>query len=399
MHTGHMTAAGKFVGYTRVSTFEQNSDRQLEGIRVDKLFTEKVSGKNLERPQLQALLDYVREGDTVVVHSLDRLARNLDDLRSGGTSTSRFVTNRDQTTWQNAVNLAPDQQLVLAYEHLSERVGADVFATEQKRTNNAFMAGFSGQLGPAGLQADLRRDDNSVYGNNTTGRIGTSVEVAAGLKVRALAGTTFRAPTFNDLYYPGYGVATVQPERGRSVEAGIAWQSGADNASLTIYRNNVRNLISYQPDRTFCPAGPSFDFGCAANVGRARLQGATLAAAKRWGDLTFRGTVDLLNAKDADTGHRLARRAAQQESLGADYDVGMWRLGASLLYVGSRPDAGVVLGGYGTVDLRAVWRFQRQWRLETKLLNALDHRIEPVRDYQGLGRQAWIGLRFDGAGL
>ena len=328
-----------------------------------------------------------------------QLARNLDDLTSGGTTTTRFITTREQSTWQNAVNLATDHQLVLAYEHLSEKVRADVFANQLKRSNNAFMVGYSGQWGPEGLQADLRRDNNSVYGNNTNGRIGTAFEVAPGLKLRALAGTTFRAPTFNDLYFPGFGVATIQPERGRSIEAGVAWQSGVDSASLTVYRNQVRNLISFQPDRAFCPTDPAFNFGCAGNVGRARLQGATFAGAKQWGDLSLRATVDLLDAKNADTGQRLPRRAAQQESLAADYDLGMWRLGGSLLYVGSRPDSGVVLGGYGTVDLHAVWRFQPQWRLETKLLNALDHRIEPVRDYQGLGRQAWIGLRFDGVGL
>lgn len=73
---------GKVVGYVRVSSLDQNAERQLDGVQVDKLFTEKVSGKDLKRPQLQALLEYVREGDTVVVHSLDRLARNLDDLRN-----------------------------------------------------------------------------------------------------------------------------------------------------------------------------------------------------------------------------------------------------------------------------------------------------------------------------
>ena len=77
-----MSAKGKTVGYIRVSSFEQNTDRQLDGVHVDKLFTEKVSGKDMKRPQLQALLEYVRDGDTVIIHSLDRLARNLDDLRS-----------------------------------------------------------------------------------------------------------------------------------------------------------------------------------------------------------------------------------------------------------------------------------------------------------------------------
>jgi len=79
-----MTAAqrgGKRVGYIRVSTIDQNTDRQLEGVEIDKRFTDKASGKDTQRPQLQAALEYLRDGDVLVVHSMDRLARNLDDLR------------------------------------------------------------------------------------------------------------------------------------------------------------------------------------------------------------------------------------------------------------------------------------------------------------------------------
>ena len=72
---------GQRIGYVRVSTLEQNTDRQLDGVEVDQVFTDKASGKDVQRPQLEALLKFVRLGDTVVVHSMDRLARNLDDLR------------------------------------------------------------------------------------------------------------------------------------------------------------------------------------------------------------------------------------------------------------------------------------------------------------------------------
>ncbi|MGB3604371.1 MAG: recombinase family protein [Gordonia sp. (in: high G+C Gram-positive bacteria)] len=72
---------GQRVGYRRVSSVDQKADRQLDGIQVDKIFTDKASGKDVDRPELQKALDYVREGDTLVVHSMDRLARNLDDLR------------------------------------------------------------------------------------------------------------------------------------------------------------------------------------------------------------------------------------------------------------------------------------------------------------------------------
>ena len=72
---------GHRIGYVRVSRFDQNPERQLEQVQLDKVFTDKASGKDTQRPQLDALLGFVREGDTVVVHSMDRLARNLDDLR------------------------------------------------------------------------------------------------------------------------------------------------------------------------------------------------------------------------------------------------------------------------------------------------------------------------------
>jgi DNA invertase Pin-like site-specific DNA recombinase len=90
-----MTAArrgGKRVGYIRVSTLDQKTDRQLEGVDLDKRFTDKASGKDMKRPQLEAALQYLREGDVLVVHSMDRLARNLDDLRKVVTDlTSRGI--------------------------------------------------------------------------------------------------------------------------------------------------------------------------------------------------------------------------------------------------------------------------------------------------------------------
>lgn len=68
-------------GYQRVSTIDQNTERQLDGVAVDRMYTDKASGKDANRPELERLLDNVRDGDTIVVHSMDRLARNLEDLR------------------------------------------------------------------------------------------------------------------------------------------------------------------------------------------------------------------------------------------------------------------------------------------------------------------------------
>lgn len=76
-----MSGKGQRIGYVRVSSYDQNAERQLEGVQLDRMFTDAASGKDTDRPQLAALISYAREGDTIIVHSMDRLARNVDDLR------------------------------------------------------------------------------------------------------------------------------------------------------------------------------------------------------------------------------------------------------------------------------------------------------------------------------
>ncbi len=328
-----------------------------------------------------------------------QLAHSADESLDGANFRERFVTRRDQYTWQNAFALDADQQLVVVLERLEERAQASAYAAEAQRHNDSLGLGYSGTFGAHRLSADVRRDDNSVYDGKTTGRLGYGYELGHGLTARALVGTTFRAPSFNDLFFYGYGVPTIRPERGRSAEIGLNWFSGDSNASVTVYRNRVRDLVSYEPDRSFCPADSSYDFGCARNIDRARLQGATLAAGHRLGALSLRATIDLLNAKDERSGERLIRRAKHQETITADYQIERWTLGATLLNLGDRPDGGKRLGGYSTLDLQARWRFASQWQVEAKVLNVGDRDIEPARDYRALGRQAWLGLRYSGIGL
>ena len=397
LRLGWSPAAGHRIG---VSVLQTHLDAQFDALEFAPPNFEADASPDFRNRLVTRLaaLDY-RGEVTPMWTTTARLSSSVDDLTSGGNVSSRFITRREQATWQNALLLAPGQRLMLAYEHLAERARGDVFTSDPARRNDAFVLGYGGQFGEHGLQADLRHDASSREGGNTTGRIGYAWSLTQGVKLRALAGSTFRAPTFNDLYYPGYGVDSVRPEKGRSVEVGASWQGAAASASVTLFRNRVRDLIGYQLDRAFCPADPAYDSGCASNVSRARLQGVTLAASQRWGGFSVRGNAELLDARDADSNARLVRRAAHQESVAADYDAGAWKVGAAVLVIGSRPDGGAKLGGYGTLDLRTSWRVLPQWQVEAKLLNALDHRIEPVRDYQGLGRQAWLGVRFDGAGL
>jgi vitamin B12 transporter len=325
-----------------------------------------------------------------------RVSRSVDEVRSGAAVVNRFKTTRDQLGAQLALKLGAAGQLVGALDYTDEQAASSSFVRNVSRTNTAATLELTGASGVLSWQADLRRDAPSDYADATTARLGGAWALTPALRLKLLGGSTFRAPSFNDLYFPGYGVAGLKAETGRSLEAGLAWRAGNTEAGLTVYRNRVRDLIGYEPDRTRCPTDPAYDFGCARNINRAQLEGATFSLTHVAGPWELRSTLDALEARDLRTQERLARRAAHQGSASVLYSTGDWRWGASMLQVGARPDGGKRLAAETTLDLQAQWRVSRGVSLHARLLNATDERIEPARDYQGLGRQFWLGIKLEG---
>ena len=328
--------------------------------------------------------------------SLTRASWQRSALDSGGSVMDHFNTQRQQLDTQLTWQPQPQQQLTLALDALHERAQSTLYAADVWRRNAALVLAYAGRVGALDVQADARSDHSSVYGGVASGRLGASMTLISGVRLRGLVGNTFRAPSFNDLYYPGFGVATLKPERGRSGELGVAYQDGATTASATLWRNAVRELIGYEPDRRFCPPGFDYDYGCARNIGRARLQGASLAAATTSGAWHLSARADFLDARDQGSGARLVRRAAHQEALTLQWSGAAWRLGSELLRVGARPEGGRMLAAYTTLDLSARWHIDAQWSLQAKLRNAGNRDYEPALDYQSPGRQAWLSLRWSG---
>jgi vitamin B12 transporter len=326
-----------------------------------------------------------------------RASAQESDLHTGGTEIDRFRTRRQQLDAQATWKPVAGQRLTFAYEGVDEK--ADAPAYSKQRDNRALVLAYLGDVAGLQVQADVRHDDNSAYGNVTTGRLGAAYEITKGWRLRALAGTSFRAPSFNDTDYPGYGVPTIQPERGRNIEFGVEGRWSGYELSATAWHNRVRDLIGYQPDAAQCPDDPAYMFGCAGNIADAKLQGLSLGGGAQLGDWWLRAQADFLDAKDADSGERLVRRAAHQVSLSAEYTWGAWRFGGTVLQVGARPDGtGFTLPEETTLDLKVRWQLARQWTLEAKVVNATDEDLQPVRDYQGLGRQAWLGVRYEFGG-
>ena len=328
--------------------------------------------------------------------SLVRASTQRSELESGASVLDRFNTQRRQLDTQLTWRPQPQQQLTLALDALHERASSTLYLADVSRRNLALVLAYAGRVGLLEVQADARSDHSSVYGTVGSGRLGASMALTPAVRLRGLIGNTFRAPSFNDLYYPGFGVATLKPERGRSGELGVVLKDGATEASATLWRNRVRELIAYESDRGFCPPGFEYDYGCARNIGRARLQGASLAASTRSGPWRLAARADFLDARDELSGRRLVRRAAHQEALTLEWSVSAWRLGSELLRVGARPEGGRMLAAYTTLDVSARWRIDAQWSLQAALRNATGRDYEPALDYRAPGRQAWLVLRWSG---
>jgi vitamin B12 transporter len=325
------------------------------------------------------------------------LAESRDELASGANIIDRFDTRRRQLSWQPSAELSAQTTLVGLIERTEVRVQSSSGADARRSNNTALGISALGRIDVHRWQVDLRHDDHDVYGAQTTGKLAYAWQAAPQWTLRTAAGTAFRAPSFNELYFPDFGVPGIRPERSRSVEVGAAWQGPGLNVQATAYDNRVRDLINYQADPAACPAG--YRSGCAANIGRARLRGTSLSAQGVVDAWRWRVGAEFLDAKDRDSGQRLTRRAAYTGNATLGYDAAPWGAQATVNAVGARPEGGAQLAAYQLLDLGAHWQFAPSWRFEAKLLNAFDRRYEPAKDYGALGRQAWVGVRFDSSAL
>ncbi|MDN4587755.1 TonB-dependent receptor [Xenophilus aerolatus] len=262
----------------------------------------------------------------------------------------------------------------------------------RKRSQDALALGYGFVQGPHSLQLNLRHDDDSEFGGKNTGSIAYGYEFVKNWRVTASAGTAFRAPTLYQRFSE-YGDANLRPETSRNAEVGLRYGDGTTSASLVAYRNRVRNLITFDYSSTACESL----FGCYANVNRARYEGVTLAASHRLGDVTLRGSLDYQNPRDVETNHMLPLRAQVHGTLGADWRVGGWTLGAELQASGRRwADAANTqrLGGYGIVNLSASGEVARDLTLVARVDNVADKNYQLVKDYATAGRTVYVGLKW-----
>ena len=317
--------------------------------------------------------------------------------RKSATQTNRFQTGQRQIGWQNDVKL-PLGSALLAVDSNEERITSTTLYARTSRTTLGLLAGWRAEAGPHRWQVSARGDDNSQFGRKTTGSVAYGYRFTPAWQLSASAGTAYKAPSFNDLYWPGAGNPLLMPETAKNRELALAYTQGLARVSFTLYRNDVRDLIEWAPT-----ANPSI--WLPSNVARARIEGATLAGEHAWGAWNGRASIDWLDARNAVTDNQLRYRSREAGQLALSYRGDAWRAGGELSLHGRRYEDianRFELGGYGLLNLFAERDLGRDVVLFARINNAGGRSYMLVKggttttapDYGVAGRSIFVGLRY-----
>jgi vitamin B12 transporter len=320
-------------------------------------------------------------------------SRDLSDNFYNGMFNSAFDTERRSASWQNNFALAAQHRLTLGADWLDDRVDGTTAYPVRSRDNAAGFGQYQGRFGEHDLTLAARRDDNQQFGGHTTGSVAWGYRFSPTLRLMASWGSAFKAPTFNELYFPFFGNPNLKPEESDSFELGLAGEHAAVAWSVNAYQTKIDQLIGF--DASFNPV----------NIDKARIRGLEAIASTRLAGWDLAGNLSTLDPEnrghDANRGNQLPRRAKLMARLDADRAVGAWRLGTSLYGEGRRYDDLAntrSLGGYVTLDLRAAYAVHRDWTLEGKLANLLDKDYRTARLFNQDGRNLMFTVRYAPAG-
>ncbi|MFS2099999.1 TonB-dependent receptor domain-containing protein [Variovorax sp. Varisp85] len=260
------------------------------------------------------------------------------------------------------------------------------------RSQDAISLGYGFVQGPHSLQLHVRHDKDSEFGGKTTGSAAYGYAITPSLRFTASAGTAFRVPTLYQRFSE-FGLATLKPESSRNVELGLQYTEGATQAGIVVYSSRVRNLIGFDGTAKGCASS----FGCYSSTARARYQGVTLSGSQRLGDVTLRSSFDFQDPRDLATHNLLARRAQRHATLGADWRIAGWTLGAEVQTSSRRYDDAansVKLGGYTVLNLSASTQITRDLNLVARVDNVGNKDYQYARLYANAGRTAYVGLKW-----
>jgi vitamin B12 transporter len=301
---------------------------------------------------------------------------------------SKFNTNRDQLSWQNDISFDADL-LTLLLETRSEKVDSSTAYTVSKREIDSAMVSYALNRKSWNALLVARRDHNSQFGSFSNWSLSGGYRLNDSLRAVGSLGTSFQAPTFNQLYFPGFGNSALQPQENRAAELGLKYDREAVALSAVLYRNNIEGFIN--------PA---------TNVqsSRAVLSGLTLSGNLTSGATQYALSYDYADPRSFSTNpstnnQRLVRVAKHVLNARVTQKLGEVSVFGEMKLSSDREDSRVnfapgrdVLAGYGVLNLGANWSVRKDLALQARVNNVTDKQYTLANTYSMPGRNVFVSL-------
>jgi vitamin B12 transporter len=332
----------------------------------------------------QSRLGWALDGDK----SSQKLSLSLnqtEDLNWGDESpASLFETERQELDYQYSRQLTSSLTALTGVNWYQEDVsGSDLGYDVDSRINKAIFAGVSYQSGAWLADVTGRHDKQSQYGHYNTYELGLGYQLTKKLLVRASRSSAFKAPSFNDLYYPFSGNAALAPETATSDELGLRYHAGTLQIESSIYQQNVNNLIQWAPmaDGNWVPQ----------NVGEAKIKGAELSVSHSWQQLHQQIAYSYTDAKDKATDAPLIKRSKHTVHWQGAYQWQDWRVFVTSDYQSDFQTGDFMqpqLGGYTLWGAGVSYELSNELQISAKADNLTD------KDYLYLPGYATAGAEW-----
>jgi vitamin B12 transporter len=329
--------------------------------------------------------------NTAFGHSKDD-THNKDQMDKISYLPNKFITTRDSSSIQNDIKVFGDDLVSLGFDYLHDHIDTTDTYIEDSRHNDAVFGQYQLNISQLEMNTSLREDDNSAYGHKTTGNTAWRWNFSDDFAVTASYGTAFKAPSFNDLYYPAStyfsGNPNLKPEESENTELEFSGKYSNINLAANIFNNHIDDLISSS-------------FGSQpVNIDKAVIQGIELIASTTVYEWQVSSNATYLEARDDNTDLILPGRPRAVFNLDVDRQFNAWEVGGtwrlrdrSFEYpYGGGPRINV--SGSGTVDLRGAYYITPELKTQLSLSNIFDQNDATAASYNPEGFTYMLSLRY-----
>jgi len=345
--------------------------------------------------------------------SISNNSNQLYQPENANSTTYNPVTNTKQNiyNWQNDIAIGSDLLQLLAERRTQSIVSNQInwYTTylpesfSQTRNTNSVAGSYQLKRGDNLANASIRNDSITGYGPQTTGAISYGYFFTKEWRANINYGTGFKAPSFTDLYYPGYGNPNLKAEYSKNTEVGLHYDASMYEAHIVAYTNTISNLIQTSPSGySGCPIN---QLSCAVNVGLARITGVSFGGAAYLGNFKLKGSVDQQNPENVTNDTLLLKRARTFGNASVEYNYQKLIAGLGGTFSGQRQDGSNsdpsmgtvyngVMGGYSIFNLYSSYELEKDWTVFARWNNVLNKQYQLTYGYNPMGSNIFAGIRY-----